>query len=433
MNKLLNLPLAEIDPLIANAIDNEVARQANGLELIASENFVSEAVLEAMGSVFTNKYAEGYPGKRYYGGCEWTDVVEQTAIDRAKQLFGADHANVQPHSGSQANMSVYLAALEYGDKILGMNLSHGGHLTHGHPLNFSGLSYKVADYGVSRETETIDYDELQRIAEHERPKLIVCGASAYPRIIDFERIGEIARSVGARMFADIAHIAGLVVAGLHPSPVPHADYVTTTTHKTLRGPRAGLILCKEEHAKEIDRKLFPGVQGGPLVHIIAAKAVAFGEALREDFKEYQRQIVKNAKVLASELQEQGLRLVSGGTDNHLMLVDVWMDGKGITGKVAEKALEAANITVNKNTIPFDQNKPFVASGLRIGTPAVTTRGMKEPEMREIGRLIAEVVREPESEPTRHKVQLGVRELAKRFPLYAKRLKRGSEAQTMHAD
>ena len=423
MNALLNLPLAEVDPLIANAINNEVARQANGLELIASENFVSEAVLEAMGSVFTNKYAEGYPGKRYYGGCEWTDVVEQTAIDRAKQLFGADHANVQPHSGSQANMAVYLAALNYGDKILGMNLSHGGHLTHGHPLNFSGLSYKVADYGVSRETETIDYDELQRIAERERPKLIVCGASAYPRIIDFERIGEIARSVGARMFADIAHIAGLVVAGLHPSPVPHADYVTTTTHKTLRGPRAGLILCKEEHAKEIDRKLFPGIQGGPLVHIIAAKAVAFGEALREDFKEYQRQIVKNAKALASELQEQGLRLVSGGTDNHLMLVDVWMEGKGITGKAAEKALEAADITVNKNTIPFDQNKPFVASGLRIGTPAVTTRGMKEPEMIEIGRLIAEVVHAPESEDVRHKVKNGVAELTAKFPLYAKRVKR----------
>ena len=423
MNDLLNLPLAEVDPLIANAIDNEVARQANGLELNASENFVSEAVLEAMGSVFTNKYAEGYPGKRYYGGCEWTDVVEQTAIDRAKQLFGADHANVQPHSGSQANMAVYLAALNYGDKILGMNLSHGGHLTHGHPLNFSGLSYKVADYGVSRETETIDYDELQRIAERERPKLIVCGASAYPRIIDFERIGEIARSVGARMFADIAHIAGLVVTGLHPSPVPHADYVTTTTHKTLRGPRAGLILCKEEQAKEIDRKLFPGIQGGPLVHIIAAKAVAFGEALREDFKEYQRQIVKNAKALASELQEQGLRLVSGGTDNHLMLVDVWMEGKGITGKAAEKALEAADITVNKNTIPFDQNKPFVASGLRIGTPAVTTRGMKEAEMREIGRLIAAVVREPESEDVRRKVQQSVGELTAKFPLYAKRLKR----------
>src|SRR2546426_213434 len=433
MAELRNAPLAEIDPLIADAIDNEVARQANGLELIASENFVSEAVLEAAGSVFTNKYAEGYPGKRYYGGCEWTDVVEQAAIDRAKQLFGADHANVQPDSGAQANMSVYLAAIQYGDTILGMNLSHGGHLTHGHPLNFSGLSYKVFDYGVSRETETIDYDELERIAEEHQPKLLVCGASAYPRIIDFDRISEIAKSVGARMFADIAHIAGPIVAGLHPSPVPVADYVTSTTHKTLRGPRGGLILCKQEHAKEIDRKLFPGVQGGPLVHIIAAKAVAFGEALREDFKEYQRQILANAKALASELQEQGLRIISGGTDNHLMLVDVWMDGKGITGKVAEKALEAANITVNKNTIPFDQNKPFIASGLRIGTPAVTTRCMKEPEMREIGRLIAEVVREPEYEPTRRKVQFGVRELAERFPLYATRLKRRSEAQTMHAD
>ena len=418
----LNLPLAEVDPLIAGAIDNEVARQANGLELIASENFVSEAVLEAMGSVFTNKYAEGYPGKRYYGGCEWTDVVEQAAIDRAKELFGADHANVQPHSGAQANMSVYLAAIQYGDTILGMNLSHGGHLTHGHPLNFSGLSYKVFDYGVSRETETIDYDELQRIAEEHQPKLLVCGASAYPRIIDFKRIGEIAQSVGARMFADIAHIAGPIVAGLHPSPVPIADYVTTTTHKTLRGPRGGLILCKAEHAKEIDRRLFPGVQGGPLVHIIAAKAVAFGEALRDDFKEYQRQILANAKALCAELQEQGLRIVSGGTDNHLMLVDVWMDGKGITGKAAEKALEAAHITVNKNTIPFDQNKPFVASGLRIGTPAVTTRGMKEPEMHEIGRLIAAVVHAPDSEEVQNKVKAGVAELTAKFPLYAKRLK-----------
>jgi glycine hydroxymethyltransferase len=429
MNNLLNLPLAEIDPLIANAIDNEVARQANGLELIASENFVSEAVLEAVGSVFTNKYAEGYPGKRYYGGCEWTDVVEQAAIDRAKELFGAEHANVQPHSGAQANMSVYLAAIQYGDQILGMNLSHGGHLTHGHPLNFSGLSYKVADYGVSRETETIDYDELQRIAEEHKPKLLVCGASAYPRIIDFKRIGEIARSVGARMFADIAHIAGPVVAGLHPTPVPHADYVTTTTHKTLRGPRGGLILCKAEHAKEIDRRLFPGVQGGPLVHVIAGKAVAFGEALREDFKEYQRQILANAKALCAELQEQGLRIVSGGTDNHLMLVDVWMDGKGITGKVAEKALEAAHITVNKNTIPFDQNKPFVASGLRIGTPAVTTRGMKEQEMREIGRLIAEVVNAPESEEVRSNIQRRVEELTAKFPLYAKRLKPHSTQQS----
>lgn len=425
MTNSRNSPLADVDPVIAGAIDNEVARQATGLELIASENFVSEAVLEAAGSVFTNKYAEGYPGKRYYGGCEWTDVIEQTAIDRAKELFGADHANVQPHSGAQANMAVYLAAIQYGDQILGMNLSHGGHLTHGHPMNFSGISYKVADYGVSRETEQIDYDELQRIAEEHRPKLLVCGASAYPRTINFERIGEIARGVGARMFADIAHIAGPIAAGLHPSPVPHADYVTTTTHKTLRGPRGGLILCKEEHAKEIDRKLFPGVQGGPLVHIIAAKAVALGEALRDDFKEYQRQVLKNAQALASELQEQGLRLVSGGTDNHLMLVDVWMNGKGITGKDAEKTLEAASITVNKNTIPFDQNKPFVASGLRIGTPAVTTRGMKEAEMREIGRLIAEVIHAPESEEVRAKVRRDVLDLTARFPLYPQRLKRSA--------
>src|SRR5678810_1298812 len=427
MNNRMSLPLSAADPEVAAAIDAEQLRQHEGLEMIASENFVSEAVLEAAGSVFTNKYAEGYPGKRYYGGCEWTDVVEQTAIDRAKELFGADHANVQPHSGAQANMTVYLAAIQYGDQILGMNLSHGGHLTHGHPMNFSGLSYKVADYGVAKETEQIDYDELQRIAEEHRPKLLVCGASAYPRTIDFERIGQIAQSVGARMFADIAHIAGPIAAGLHPSPIPHADYVTTTTHKTLRGPRGGLILCREEHAKEIDRRLFPGVQGGPLVHIIAAKAVAFGEALREDFKQYQRQVLANAKALAAELQEQGLRLVSGGTDNHLMLVDVWMDGKGITGKDAEKALEAATITVNKNTIPFDQNKPFVASGLRIGTPAVTTRGMKEPEMQEIGRLIAEVIHEPESEEVRTKVLRGVGELAARFPLYPKRLKRLPEA------
>ena len=427
MNDLKNASLAKVDPLISEAIDNEVARQATGLELIASENFVSEAVLEAMGSVFTNKYAEGYPKKRYYGGCEWTDVVEQTAIDRAKELFGADHANVQPHSGAQANMAVYLAAIQYGDQIMGMNLSHGGHLTHGHPMNFSGFSYKVADYGVSRDTEQIDYDELQRLAEEHKPKLLVCGASAYPRIIDFKRIGEIARGIGARMFADIAHIAGPIAADLHPSPIPHADYVTSTTHKTLRGPRGGLILCKEEHAKEIDRKLFPGVQGGPLVHIIAAKAVAFGEALRDDFKEYQRQTLANAKILASELQEQGLRVVSGGTDNHLMLVDVWMDGKGITGKDAEKALEAAHITVNKNTIPFDQNKPFVASGLRIGTPAVTTRGMKEQEMREIGRLIAEVIHAPQSEEARRKVQEGVADLTARFPLYPRRLRAASQA------
>src|SRR4030081_2131220 len=425
MTDLRNAPLAEVDPLISEAIDNEVARQANGLELIASENFVSEAVLEAAGSVFTNKYAEGYPGKRYYGGCEWADVVEQAGIDRAKELFGAAHANVQAHSGAQANMRVYLAAIQYVARILGMNLSHGGHLTHGPPLNFSGLSYKVFDYGVSRETETIDYDELQRIAEEHRPKLLVSGASAYPRIIDFDRISEVAKSAGARMFADIAHIAGPIIAGLHPSPVPVADYVTSTTHKTLRGPRGGLILCKEEHAKEIDRRLFPGVQGGPLVHIIAEKAVAFGAALGDAFKQYQRQDFANAKALCAELQEQGLRIVSGGTDNHLMLVDVWMDGKGITGKVAEKALEAANITVNKNTIPFDQNKPFVASGLRIGTPAVTTRGMKEPEMREIGRLIAQVVHEPESEEVRRSVQQSVTELTAKFPLYAKRFKEQS--------
>ena len=429
-----NAPLAEVDPVISGAIDNEVRRQAEGLELIASENFVSEAVLEAMGSVFTNKYAEGYPGKRYYGGCEFTDVVEQAAIDRAKELFGADHANVQPHSGAQANMAVYLAAINYGDQILGMNLSHGGHLTHGHPLNFSGISYRVADYGVSPETEQIDYDDLQRRAEEHRPKLIVCGASAYPRKIDFARVGEIARSVGARVMADIAHIAGPVAADLHPSPVPHADYVTTTTHKTLRGPRGGLILCKEEHAAEVNKKLFPGVQGGPLVHIIAAKAVAFGEALREDFKEYQRRTLRNARALAVGLQAQGFRLVSGGTDNHLVLVDVFMGGKGITGKAAEKALEQAGITVNKNTIPFDTNKPFVTSGIRLGTPALTTRGMGEEEMRTVARLIAEVLHEPESEEVRGRVRQSVRGLAAEFPLYPNRLRRSaSEVGAMGAD
>ena len=434
MSDLLNAPLSEVDPTVSRAIDDEVRRQAEGLELIASENFVSEAVLEAMGSVFTNKYAEGYPKKRYYGGCEFTDVVEQAAIDRAKELFGAEHANVQPHSGSQANMAVYLAALSYGDQILGMNLSHGGHLTHGHPLNFSGFSYKVADYGVSRETEQIDYDVLERIAQEHNPKLIVCGASAYPRVIDFERIGEIARGVGARVMADIAHIAGPVAAGLHPSPVPHADYVTTTTHKTLRGPRGGLILCKAEHAAEVDKKLFPGVQGGPLVHIIAAKAVAFGEALREDFRSYQRRILANARALADELQEQGFRLVSGGTDNHLVLVDVFMNGKGVTGKVAEKALEAASITANKNTIPFDTNKPFVASGIRLGTPALTTRGMGEEEMRQVARLIAAVLQEPESEEVRGRVRQSVHELSARFPLYPKRLKeRDEETGAVGAD
>lgn len=430
MSEFFKSSVTETDPLISNAIDSEVSRQADGLELIASENFVSEAVLQTMGTVFTNKYAEGYPGKRYYGGCEFADVVEQAAIDRAKQLFGCDHANVQPHSGAQANMSVLLTALEHGDTILGMNLSHGGHLTHGHPLNFSGLNYKVADYGVDRETEQIDYDHLQRIAEESRPKLLICGASAYPRTIDFERIGEIARSVGAMVMADIAHIAGLVAVGLHPSPVPHCEFVTTTTHKTLRGPRAGLAMCREEFAKDLDRRVFPGVQGGPLVHIIAAKAVAFGEALRPDFKEYQEQVIVNAKILADTLANAGLRIVSGGTDNHLMLVDVYLDGKGITGKDAEKALDEVHITVNKNTIPFDTQKPFIASGIRIGTPALTTRGMKENEMRSIGNWIAEVIHASGSEEVKTRIRREVAELTARFPMYSHRLKRNAgEAST----
>ncbi|MBX3265766.1 MAG: serine hydroxymethyltransferase [Acidobacteria bacterium] len=422
MSDFFSSPVSETDPLISDAIDAEVRRQVDGLELIASENFVSEAVLQTMGTVFTNKYAEGYPGKRYYGGCQFADVAEQAAIDRAKELFGAEHANVQPHSGAQANMAVFLAAIKHGDTILGMNLSHGGHLTHGHPLNFSGINFKVADYGVNKETEQIDYDELQRKAEESRPALLICGASAYPRIIDFERIGEIARSVGAKVMADIAHIAGLVAAGLHPSPVPHCEFVTTTTHKTLRGPRGGLALCKEEFAKDLDRAVFPGVQGGPLVHIIAAKAVAFGEALRPEFKDYQQQILKNAKALGETLAAEGLRIVSGGTDNHLLLVDVYMDGKGITGKEAEKALDEVHITVNKNTIPFDTQKPFIASGIRLGTPALTTRGMKEEDMREIGRMIASVVHEPESEDVKARVRREVLELTERFPMYQGRLK-----------
>ena len=426
MNNFFSANISEVDPVVSGAIDDEVRRQTNGLELIASENFVSEAVLQTMGTVFTNKYAEGYPGKRYYGGCEFADVVEQLGIDRAKEIFGAEHANVQPHSGAQANMAVLMTALEHGDQILGMNLSHGGHLTHGHPLNFSGINYKVADYGVHPETEQIDYDDLQRKAEESRPKLLICGASAYPRTIDFERIGEIARSVEAKVMADIAHIAGLVAAGLHPSPIPHCEFVTTTTHKTLRGPRGGLILCREEFAKDIDRSVFPGVQGGPLVHIIAAKAVAFGEALRDDFKQYQQQIVTNAKVLSQTLADAGLRIVSGGTDNHLILVDVFMDGKGITGKEAEKALEEVYITVNKNTIPFDKNKPFIASGVRIGTPALTTRGMKEAEMKRIGNMIAAVISEPESNEVKTRVKREVREIAEQFPMYPGRYKRLSD-------
>jgi glycine hydroxymethyltransferase len=422
MNDFFASSISETDPMISEAIDNEVARQTNGLELIASENFVSEAVLQAMGTVFTNKYAEGYPGKRYYGGCEFADVVEQAAIDRAKQMFVAEHANVQPHSGAQANMAVLMTALQHGDQLLGMNLSHGGHLTHGHPLNFSGINYKVADYGVNRETEQIDYDELQQLADEHKPKLLICGASAYPRAIDFARIGEIAKSVGAKVMADIAHIAGLVVAGLHPSPIPHCEFVTTTTHKTLRGPRGGLILCKEEFAKDLDRSVFPGVQGGPLIHVIAAKAVAFGEALHDDFKTYQQQIIDNAKALAEALSAAGLRLVSGGTDNHLLLVDVFLDGKGITGKAAEKALDEVHITVNKNTIPFDTNKPFVASGIRIGTPALTTRGMKPQEMRQIGEIIASVIHEPESDAIKSRAREAVAEITARFPMYPMRSK-----------
>jgi glycine hydroxymethyltransferase len=423
MENFFTADIVTVDPLISSAIDAEVRRQTDGLELIASENFVSEAVLQTMGTVFTNKYAEGYPAKRYYGGCEFADVVENAAIDRAKQLFGCDHANVQPHSGAQANMAVLLTALEHGDQILGMNLSHGGHLTHGHPLNFSGINYKVADYGVNRETEQIDYDELQKIAEESRPKLLICGASAYPRTIDFQRIGEIARSVGAKVMADIAHIAGLVAVGLHPSPVPHCEFVTTTTHKTLRGPRGGLIMCREEFAADINRSVFPGVQGGPLVHIIAAKAVAFGEALRDDFKAYQQQVLDNAQALGNSLKDAGLRLVSGGTDNHLLLVDVFMDGTGITGKIAEKALDEVHITVNKNTIPFDTNKPFVASGIRVGTPALTTRGMKTDDMEQIGKMIAAVIHEPESESVKSKVKQEVAELTAKYPMYPSRLKR----------
>jgi len=411
--------LAESDPDIYAAIQNETRRQHEGLELIASENFVSQAVLEAAGSVFTNKYAEGYPGKRYYGGCEFTDVVESLAIDRAKQLFGADHVNVQPHSGSQANMAVYLTACQHGDTILGMDLSHGGHLTHGHPLNFSGKSYKVVAYGVKKDDETIDYDQMEALAKEHKPKLVVCGASAYSRVIDFERIAAIAHSVGALVMADIAHIAGLVATGLHPSPIPHCDFVTTTTHKTLRGPRAGMIMCKEQFAKDVDRNLFPGIQGGPLVHIIAAKAVAFKEALQPEFKAYQQKILKNANALATAVADNGFRIVSGGTDNHVFLVDVF--SKGILGKDAEKLLEAAHITVNKNTIPFDTNPPMKASGVRLGTPAVTTRGMGETEMKQIALLIAEVLDAPTDEAVRQSVIGKVKELTARFPLYTNRL------------
>ena len=407
--------LKAVDPEIYQAIADERARQNFGLELIASENFVSRAVLEATGSVLTNKYAEGYPGKRYYGGCEFVDVAERLAIDRAKELFGAEHANVQPHSGTTANMAVYFALLRPGDKLMGMDLSCGGHLTHGHRLSYSGRDFVVVAYGVDRETEQIDYDAVERQALEERPKLIICGASAYSRVIDFARFRAIADKAGALLMADIAHIAGLVAAGVHPSPVPHCHVVTTTTHKTLRGPRAGMILCKQELAKDIDRAVFPGVQGGPLMHVIAAKAVALKEALSEDFRVYQRQIVANAQRLAGRLTENGFRIVSGGTDNHVFLLDVAKSG--LTGKVAEKALEEAAITVNKNTIPYDPNPPLVASGIRIGTAALTTRDMKEPEMDLVGDLIAEALKAPEDETARQAVRGRVRELCERFPLY----------------
>jgi glycine hydroxymethyltransferase len=408
--------LADVDPDVAHAIRHEVERQNSGLELIASENFVSTAILEAAGSVFTNKYAEGYPGKRYYGGCENVDVVESLAIDRAKALFGADHANVQPHSGAQANMAVFLAVLKPGDTILGMNLAHGGHLTHGHPLNFSGKYFNVVPYGVRKDDERLDYDELAAKAREHKPKLIVVGASAYQRVIDFARIRAVSDEVGALMMTDMAHIAGLVAAGVHPSPVPHSDFVTTTTHKTLRGPRGGLVLCRRAHAKDLDRALFPGVQGGPLVHIIAAKAVCLKEASAPEFAVYQRQVVANAARLASVISAGGYRIVSGGTDNHLMLVDVF--SKGVTGRVAEAALGKAGITVNKNAIPFDQNPPMVASGIRVGTPAVTTRGMKEADMDTVGALILRALDAHADDVTLSAIKREVESLCERFPLYS---------------
>jgi glycine hydroxymethyltransferase len=426
MNRM-SRPLHDVDSEIAAAIANEERRQHEGLELIASENFVSEAVLEAMGSVFTNKYAEGYPGKRYYGGCEFTDVVETLARERAKQLFGAEHANVQPHSGSSANMEAYGAVLQPGDTVLGLNLAHGGHLTHGHHLNFSGKTYKIVPYGVTRETETIDYDALEKLAEEARPKLIIGGGSAYPRIIDFARMRQIADKIGALYLVDMAHFAGLVAGGVHPSPVPHAHIVTSTTHKTLRGPRAGMILSRKivrwgdqdlDLAAAIDKVVFPGDQGGPLVHMVAAKAVCFQEAMQPEFKDYARQIVANAKVLADTLSTEGFRIISGGTDTHLMLVDVF--SQGMLGSEAEKALGEAGITVNKNAIPFDTNPPMKPSGIRIGTPALTTRGMKEGEMRQIGRWIAQVLRHRNDAALLHRVRDEVRQLCEAFPLYPER-------------
>jgi glycine hydroxymethyltransferase len=411
--------LEKVDPEVNHAIQLETRRQAGKIELIASENFVSEAVLEAQGSIMTNKYAEGYPGKRYYGGCEFVDIAENLAIERCKKLFGADHVNVQPHSGTQANMAVYFAAVQPGDTVLGMNLSHGGHLSHGSPANFSGKFYKIVPYGVDKETETIDFAELEKLAKEHKPKMIVVGASAYPRTLDFVRFRKIADEVGAVIMADIAHIAGMVAVGLHPTPIPVCEYVTSTTHKTLRGPRGGLIMCKEAYAKTLNSRVFPGMQGGPLMHIIAAKAVAFKEALLPEFKQYQQQILKNAQVMADELKNQGFRLVSGGTDNHLMLVD--LTPKGATGKDAQEALDRAGITVNKNGIPFDTKGPQITSGIRVGTPAVTTRGMKEPEMRLIATYIADVISDINNENKIQAVAEKVKTLCARFPLYQQRI------------
>jgi glycine hydroxymethyltransferase len=416
--KLMSRPMHDVDPEVAAAIDHEAIRQHEGLELIASENFVSEAVLEAAGSVFTNKYAEGYPGKRYYGGCEYADVVENLARDRAKKLFGAEYANVQPHAGSQANMAAYFSVLQPGDTILGLNLAHGGHLTHGHHLNFSGKTYKVVPYGVTRETETIDYDDLEKLAEKEKPKLIIGGGSAYPRTIDFARMRQIADKVGALYVVDMAHFAGLVAGGVHPSPIPHAHIVTSTTHKTLRGPRAGMILAKADYGPAIDKVVFPGIQGGPLMHIIAAKAICFLEAMQPAFRDYAKQVVANAKVLAETLAAEGFRIISGGTDTHLMLVDVF--SKGMLGSEAEKALGEAAITVNKNAIPFDTNPPMKPSGIRVGSPALTTRGMKENEMRQVGRWIAEALTNRNDAAALARVRKQVVELAETFPLYPER-------------
>jgi glycine hydroxymethyltransferase len=418
--------LQQIDAEVFSAIQKETDRLEQNLELIASENVVSEAVLEAQGCVMTNKYAEGYPGKRYYGGCQFVDEVESLAIARAKELFGAEHANVQPHSGTQANMTVYLSVLKPGDTYLGMNLAHGGHLSMGSPVNFSGMLYRVIPYGVSESSETIDYDEVQRLAKEHRPKLVIAGASAYPRIIDYPKFRAIADGVGARLMVDMAHIAGLVAAGLHPSPVPHADFVTTTTHKTLRGPRGGMILCRAEHAKTVDSKVFPGMQGGPLMHVIAAKAVALKEALRPEFKIYQQQIVKNSQTLAKELMSQGFRLTSGGTDNHLMLVDLRQSE--LTGKVAQETLDKAHITVNKNAVPFDTRSPFVTSGIRIGTPAVTSRGMKQKEMEQIGDCIVRALNHVGDEQALQSIAAEVGALCKKFPVYPHRLPPGSASR-----